>query len=406
MMKKITLTFLLTVVCLISFGQTFNFNGSDEGWTETTGCSISTTSTDLSVDLNGDGTNPNFGTLTAGVDGSVNKFVGINILNSNPNGPTFMRVSYPKATSGRVYINLEITAGDVDYKTYWFDLTNADWGDATEDDIKIHFKAAGNTNYTVPTDGVSVLFNQISFVDALPREEKLAYEFDTNDDFEGWDNLVDATATVQGGSLIISPSGSSIAKVTNTVNAVNADENNYMYIFYKNLSPTNNQLRIQFRSSIDDYSAYTGTNVTINQSMSEFEALAIDLETAKPTEWSGTTQDFQIAIRNTNNDGNGASADGDLEIDRIVFSNDATLSSKDLQLSNTQFYPNPANERLFIKTEDALKAIDIFDVTGKNVLTTTNFRDSIDISTLNRGLYLVKITAVNESTMVKKLIKD
>ncbi|WP_228853002.1 T9SS type A sorting domain-containing protein [Aegicerativicinus sediminis] len=405
-MKKITLTFLLSIICLMGFGQTFDFNGTDDGWTETVGCAISATSTALSIDLTGDATNPNFGTLTAGIDGSVNKFVGINVLNSNPNGPTFMRVSYPKSTSGRVYINMEITAGDEDYKTYWFDLANAEWGDATEDDIKIHFKATGNSNYTVPAEGVSILFNQISFVDAIPRQEKLVYEFDTGDDFEGWDNLVDASATVQGGSLIISPTGGAIAKVTNTVNAVNADGNNYMYIFYKNLSPSNNQLRIQFRSSIDGYTAYTGTNVTINQSMSEFEALSINLETAKPTEWSGTTQDFQIAIRNTNNGGNVASADGDLEIDRIVFSNDATLSSKDLQLSYIQFYPNPAKERLFIKTEDALEAVDIFDVTGKNVLTSNHFRDSIDISTLNRGLYLVKITAVNQSIMVKKLIKD
>ncbi len=405
-MRKITFLIMLLVMPIIAIGQTFDFNGTDDGFTPSGSCTLTTNPTFLGVDLTGDGTNPAFGSDTAGVNADLNPFAGVTIKNSDPAGPTFMRISYPKASGGRRYVNLDITAGDTDYKTYWFDLSNVDWA-GTEDDVKVHFKATGNTTYTIPTAGVTLEIDKIQFLNEVPREEKLVYEFNTDGDDEGFSSIVDATVVVAGGNLSISPDGGAIAKVTNGVNAVNADANSHMHIVYRNLSPSNDQLRVQFRSSVDNYVAYVGTNYNINQSMGSFETISLDLETLKPAEWSGIAQDFQVAIRNTANAGNASNADGNFVIDRIVFSNNSTLSTADFNLSKTLIYPNPAKDVVNISSSSDISTVKIMDITGKLVLSATTLsNNSINVSNLKTGVYILNITLINGNQSTKKLIKQ
>jgi hypothetical protein len=402
-MKKITFLLTIALVHVFCGAQTFNFDGTDEGFTPSGSCTLATMPTYLSVDLTGDGSNPAFGTLTAGVDANANPFVGVTVKNADVAGPTFMRVSYPKASGARRYVNLDITAGDTDYKTYWFDLTNADWA-GTEDDVKIHFKAAGNTPYTVPTAGVTVEVDKIQFVDEIPREEKTAYEFNTDGDFEGFTIIVDATANVTAGSLVLVPDGGAIAKITNGDNAVNATANSHVHIVYKNNSPTNNQIRFQFRSEGDNYEGFFGTNVSINQSMGSFETLDIDLSADRP-EWTGNAQDFQIALRNTANAGNASDANGNLEIDRIVFDNNATLSSQDLAVNNFSIYPNPATNNINIASNSQIISIKVFDILGKQVLLEGQ-TSRLNISNLKTGVYLMNVTLFDGSKILKRFIKN
>ncbi|MEN9336369.1 MAG: hypothetical protein RLZZ500_1356 [Bacteroidota bacterium] len=67
-------------------------------------------------------------------------------------------------------------------------------------------------------------------------------------------------------------------------------------------------------------------------------------------------------------------------------------------------YPNPVKNGVFYINTDAnaTKSVRIFDMIGKEVINTTS-TDAVNVSSLNKGLYLVQITE-NGTTAVKKLI--
>jgi hypothetical protein len=403
-MKKTTLLLLIALVQYIGFSQTFDFTGVDDGFNVTSGCSTSAAATFLSVDLNGDANNPNFGTAAAGVDADANSFAGVTIKNSDPAGPTFMRVSYPNDTGGRRFVNLDITAGESDFITYWFDLSNALWA-GTENDIKIHFKAAGNVTYTVPTAGVNLEIDKIEFVDAIPLEEREVFNFDTDGDSEGWTD-VDATSVVSGGIITITPnvSANQRAKIVQDVFTVDATANTYVHITFKNNSALNNQLRLQFRHAGDGYTSFVGTNVNISSNMPAFETVDIDLAAAR-AEWTGITQDFQIIIRDTNNSND--SSPGTFEIDSIVFDNNMTLSTQDLEAIDFSIYPNPANDVINITSKALMESVRIYDITGKLVLSNRAIdTNTLNISELRTGVYLFKVVLKNGSQITKRLIKN
>lgn len=70
------------------------------------------------------------------------------------------------------------------------------------------------------------------------------------------------------------------------------------------------------------------------------------------------------------------------------------------------FYPNPANDRLFLKNIKSSDAtITIFDLQGKQIGNNKIVSNYIDISNLSKGIYLVKIIDSGK-TMISKLIKE
>ena len=94
----------------------------------------------------------------------------------------------------------------------------------------------------------------------------------------------------------------------------------------------------------------------------------------------------------------------------------ASRSASDLNapfLSNSNFnniaglkmYPNPvANGKLFIETAaNAERTVTVFDVLGKQVLNTISSENEINVSELNAGVYVVKITEEGK-TATRKLV--
>ncbi|MGB5943119.1 MAG: T9SS type A sorting domain-containing protein [Leeuwenhoekiella sp.] len=76
-----------------------------------------------------------------------------------------------------------------------------------------------------------------------------------------------------------------------------------------------------------------------------------------------------------------------------------------------KIYPNPAKDRLYFKgLEDGKDLrINIYDVLGKLVIDSNvsnqNISNGLDISKLNRGIYLVKMDDGSQ-TVTQKLIKE
>ncbi len=66
-------------------------------------------------------------------------------------------------------------------------------------------------------------------------------------------------------------------------------------------------------------------------------------------------------------------------------------------------FPNPANKNIQINTVYSIKNINIYDFTGKLVKNTTN--TNIDITDLEKGIYIVKLETEN-NTFSQKLVID
>ena len=68
-------------------------------------------------------------------------------------------------------------------------------------------------------------------------------------------------------------------------------------------------------------------------------------------------------------------------------------------------YPNPANSN-FITIKSifqGIKIVDIFDVNGRKLLSTSIYKDELDISSLKPGFYFIKVN-INNKTITSKLI--
>lgn len=98
-----------------------------------------------------------------------------------------------------------------------------------------------------------------------------------------------------------------------------------------------------------------------------------------------------------------------VNVDDFVIS--GTLSNQNFEMNNIVVYPNPSKGIFNISLGNIQPtAIDVYDLTGKVILSksaiqSSNIETSIDLSNASTGIYFVKITAENQST-VKRIIKE
>jgi hypothetical protein len=80
-------------------------------------------------------------------------------------------------------------------------------------------------------------------------------------------------------------------------------------------------------------------------------------------------------------------------------------SQKNNAIEGLIIYPNPvSNGKLYITTSKNLsKHIEIFDILGKKLYHTQLVGSALDISRLNTGVYIIKITE-NNTTVTRKLV--
>ncbi len=90
--------------------------------------------------------------------------------------------------------------------------------------------------------------------------------------------------------------------------------------------------------------------------------------------------------------------------DNIVFN--GTLSGNEFQNSQFSVFPNPANSYVTIISQGSdAKTICVFNVLGEKVIHTSLLGNRLDISSLESGIYIVKITQENITTS-KKLVVE
>ncbi len=84
---------------------------------------------------------------------------------------------------------------------------------------------------------------------------------------------------------------------------------------------------------------------------------------------------------------------------------DYPLSASDFTLNEVVIYPNPVSDQLFISSENTMiETITIYSLTGKKVVEVVSETNSIDVTTLSKGMYFVEISSASGKS-VKKFIK-
>ncbi|MDC8002223.1 T9SS type A sorting domain-containing protein [Aequorivita todarodis] len=102
------------------------------------------------------------------------------------------------------------------------------------------------------------------------------------------------------------------------------------------------------------------------------------------------------------NDGAGSFC---VDVPTLRATNACFLSIDGSKTNVFNIYPNPATKGYVDITSkvNGAKTITIFDILGKQVLKTTFYGDRLDISTLNSGVYILKIEQ-GKSSATKKLV--
>ena len=93
-------------------------------------------------------------------------------------------------------------------------------------------------------------------------------------------------------------------------------------------------------------------------------------------------------------------------IDNFYFSNGATASINDNVLLNVSIYPNPTSNRLYISSQSTIKNTVVYNMLGKQVmsLNINKNNETIDVSDLSKGVYLIKYT-IDKTVGTVKFIK-
>jgi hypothetical protein len=98
-----------------------------------------------------------------------------------------------------------------------------------------------------------------------------------------------------------------------------------------------------------------------------------------------------------------------LNLKSFVFKRTTEINNKSLTLSDNQriqIYPNPAFDKLYIPDVNSLQTqVFIYDLNGKLVIRKLLKENTVDISDLVKGVYLVKLMN-NENIRISRLVKE
>jgi hypothetical protein len=126
-----------------------------------------------------------------------------------------------------------------------------------------------------------------------------------------------------------------------------------------------------------------------------------------PTEWTQYDYDLsaydgqtiRVAIHCVSNDSYL------LQMDSFVV--EGTLGVNDVQSLDMNIYPNPVNGNFVtIQTPiNGVKYVEVFDITGKRLINTSLSADTLEVSSLSAGMYLIKVTVEGQSKTSKLIVR-
>ena len=84
--------------------------------------------------------------------------------------------------------------------------------------------------------------------------------------------------------------------------------------------------------------------------------------------------------------------------------NSSLLTTQNFQANNlkAKLYPNPASDNFTIEMENEVKSIEIYSLQGHKVMNSNT--KNVNVSSLSKGMYLVRIEDENNAVSTQKLI--
>ena len=92
-------------------------------------------------------------------------------------------------------------------------------------------------------------------------------------------------------------------------------------------------------------------------------------------------------------------------IDNVTLMEATNVSVSANRADAVKLYPNPAENNLYIVSKSALKKVEIYNVVGKQVKEYDDVLQSINVSDLKTGVYMIRLTDVKGKTVTSKFIK-
>ncbi len=122
--------------------------------------------------------------------------------------------------------------------------------------------------------------------------------------------------------------------------------------------------------------------------------------------WAATENGTDGAITMLSEDGGASWTPLEAESIFFVAGECRTLGISDLTSVNFNYYPNPVDEVFTIQSKTAIESISVYNLMGQVVLKPSAIsHGEIDLSTLNSGIYLVKVTFDGGYSETLKIVK-
>lgn len=410
--------------------------------------------------------NPTFTKTTANIDATANNQIEVRVKNGS--AATYMRLTTTIGAVLNTY-NAVITTADADYRIYTFTLTSTGTVSTISLEFKLSDGTTSGNNYVPSATVPSTVGTVISIDYIRPRNfvAPIQNTFNFDSTTEGFTALTRATA-VQAtessrGTLMVNCNAASVnnGKVSLSPIVFRVEgTNRYAHITLKNTS-TNTLFQLNGKvasvstpfNPIQTYTTSDATYKTYDFDLSTWDSGSQfpELNFGVKNTWIATATyvigDIVISgntyCKNTSGansvspavpqtdtanwalcDATGAVAPAvgailggalninplanSVYVDSMVFDNVVPSALGTAEFENTtntiSLYPNPAHEVLNISSTNSITKIEVYDMQGRNVASNNN-ASNVNVESLVKGVYIVKVMQENGSVVAKQFIK-
>lgn len=123
-----------------------------------------------------------------------------------------------------------------------------------------------------------------------------------------------------------------------------------------------------------------------------------------PLSWIAPESDsitFYAAANAVNGNGN-AGGDGTAS-SQFTFLRDQSSTTENLIQDKVQVYPNPVSNILYIDSPESISELSLYNLEGRQILSSD--QETIDLSRLDAGMYILRLMTVKEHVVTKRIIK-
>jgi hypothetical protein len=411
----------------------WTFTNDNEIWASTgTTANITAGATYSTLTINGAG-NPQIVTAQANVNADLVDFASITIQNNSDN--LRMRFIFKDVNNVNRYVDTDITSNDTEFKTYIINPAQSSYWTGTINSITIQFRADSSNSPAVDTPGENANFYIDDITMLSPTFSGILKNSSFEDvpgDLANWSpngNATQLASTSMAISTQESSDGSQSAEFTiNSVLTGNPPQLWNSYLWSMDPNPVNNNSELTVTWDMKATSV-TGNpqisprwrmNISSGAVGGATERVTYGAWKSATTEWATFTITKELSTLTTYDNEfydnielgftlkNGA-VGTKVFLDKIVTTITGTsLGYEDISeiiSSNIKVSPNPVNNFLNVKTSNEIIGMRVINMLGQIVIIQKGTSKTLDTSTLNTGLYILKVNHKNGNESSIQIIK-